>query len=154
VDPAAVGAVLTAMAAGGGEALSGRAWEELAALVRRPFRRTRPAGDDAAPNGARVPSGEGELAALAQAPADGQRAAALARALTARADADSDFADALQAWYDQARRVPGSGDVSNTISGGTQYGPVLQGRDFTGITFGVPAQPPPPPPGPPREPGA
>jgi hypothetical protein len=25
---------------------------------------------------------------------------------------------------------------------GIQYGPVLQGRDFTGLTFGIPAAPP------------
>lgn len=36
-----------------------------------------------------------------------------------------------------------TGNVTNTISGGTQCGPVLQGRDFTGLTFG--ASPPPPP---------
>ena len=29
------------------------------------------------------------------------------------------------------------GNVTNTISGGTQYGPVLQGRDFTNLTFGA-----------------
>lgn len=28
-----------------------------------------------------------------------------------------------------------SGDVTSTISGGTQHGPVLQGGDFTGLTF-------------------
>jgi hypothetical protein len=30
-----------------------------------------------------------------------------------------------------------AGDVTNTISGGSQYGPVLQGRDFAGLTFGA-----------------
>lgn len=39
-----------------------------------------------------------------------------------------------------------TGNVSNTVSGGIQYGPVVQGRDFTGLTFG--ATPPPPPAGP------
>ena len=35
------------------------------------------------------------------------------------------------------------GNVTNTISGGTQYGPVLQGRDFSNITFGAtPGMPP------------
>jgi hypothetical protein len=30
---------------------------------------------------------------------------------------------------------PGGGEVRGIISGGTQQGPVLQGRDFSGITF-------------------
>lgn len=29
------------------------------------------------------------------------------------------------------------GDVTNTVSGGVQYGTVVQGRDFTGLTFGA-----------------
>jgi hypothetical protein len=29
----------------------------------------------------------------------------------------------------------GGGDTSNTVSGGTSYGPVLQGRDFINTTF-------------------
>lgn len=38
------------------------------------------------------------------------------------------------------------GDVTSTIIGGTQYGPVLQGRDFTGLTFSAePATPTPDP---------
>jgi hypothetical protein len=39
-----------------------------------------------------------------------------------------------------------TGSVKNTVSGGTFRGPVLQGRDFTGLTFGAssaaPASPP------------
>ena len=38
------------------------------------------------------------------------------------------------------------GNVTNTISGGTQQGPVLQGRDFSNITFGAPPASPPVPP--------
>jgi hypothetical protein len=30
-----------------------------------------------------------------------------------------------------------TGSVANTISGGTFSGPVLQGQDFTGLTFGA-----------------
>jgi hypothetical protein len=37
------------------------------------------------------------------------------------------------------------GNITNTISGGTQYGPMLQGRDFTGLTFGATPAPPVPP---------
>ncbi|MEU0933753.1 hypothetical protein [Embleya sp. NPDC005971] len=36
------------------------------------------------------------------------------------------------------------GTVHNTISGGTQHGPVVQGRDFSGLTFGTPGTAPPP----------
>jgi len=39
----------------------------------------------------------------------------------------------------------GGGYTRSTIGGGTQYGPVLQGRDFTGLTFDSPAVPPPAP---------
>lgn len=39
-------------------------------------------------------------------------------------------------------RLPESGqNVTNTISGGIQNGPVLMGRDFTGVTFAAPAWP-------------
>jgi hypothetical protein len=34
----------------------------------------------------------------------------------------------------QASQVRVDGDVTNKISGGAQYGLVLQGRDFTGLT--------------------
>jgi hypothetical protein len=132
VDPVTIGAVVAAVAAGGGEALSSKAWEGLGALVRRPFRDGDPAGGAAG-----VASGEAEVAALARAPADERRAAALAQVLAARAKADHEFAAALQAWWEQAHQVPVSGHVTNTVSGGTQHGPVLQGRDFTGMTFGT-----------------
>lgn len=33
--------------------------------------------------------------------------------------------------------------VVNVISGGVQQGPVLQGRDFTSLSFGVPSDRPP-----------
>jgi tetratricopeptide (TPR) repeat protein len=59
----------------------------------------------------------------------------------ARADADSEFRDALQAWWDQASQIRIEGDVTNTVAGGTQYGPVLQGRDFSGLTFGSSSAP-------------
>ncbi|MFI6976965.1 hypothetical protein ACIBSV_00090 [Embleya sp. NPDC050154] len=36
----------------------------------------------------------------------------------------------------------GSGAVHNTISGGTQLGPVVQGRDFDRLTFNAPGIPP------------
>ena len=140
MDPVTIGAVLAAVAGGAGGALGGQVWEAACALVRRPFRRSRARADSAAV----VPSGAAELEALQQAPADERRAVALAEVLVARASADEGFAAALTAWWEQASHIEASGDVTNTVSGGTQYGPVLQGRDFTGLTFGAPAPPSPP----------
>jgi hypothetical protein len=88
---------------------------------------------------AAVSSGEAEFASLARDPADEQRAVGLAEVLVARADVDNEFREALANWWERASQVQVSGNVANTVSGGTQYGPVLQGRDFTGLTFGSPA---------------
>jgi hypothetical protein len=135
MDPVTIGAVLAAIAGGAGGAVGSQLWAGLSMLVRRPFRRVRPASDtpDARP------SGEAELAALDQSPADESRAVALAEVLLARAEADSEFNQALQAWWEQASQI--SGAVSNTISGGTFHGPVVQGRDIniSGPAFGSPA---------------
>jgi hypothetical protein len=138
MDPVTIGAVLAAIAGGAGGAFGSQVWAGVSALVRRPFRRDRTAGDTAA----LVSGGEAELAALGQAPADERRAVALAEVLVARADADGGFREALQAWWEQACQVQAGGDVTNRVIGGTHYGPVLQGRDFTGLTFGSPAVPP------------
>ena len=101
-----------------------------------------------------MPTGENELANLEQAPADEQKAVALAEVLLTRAGADTEFRRELEAWWAQAEPVRvSSGNVTNTISGGTQQGPVLQGRDFRGLTFGA-AQAAPPPVPPPRDLGA
>ncbi|MYS85543.1 hypothetical protein GTZ85_36380 [Streptomyces sp. SID5474] len=62
--------------------------------------------------------------------------------------ADPVAAAELRALLDElAPLVPdqAAGAVHNTISGGTQHGPVVQGRDFTGLTFGSPGTAPPPP---------
>ena len=83
--------------------------------------------------------------ALEQAPGDERRALALAEVLVARAGADGEFREALQDWWEQASQIRIGGDVTNTVSGGTFSGPVLQGRDFSGLTFGSPAAPPVPP---------
>lgn len=143
MDPVALGAVLLAVVTGVSEALGGQLWAGVISLVRRPLRRkTTPGG-----NAAVGPSGEPELAALQQAPGDRQKALALAEVLLARADADDSFKQALVTWWGQAEPVRASiGAVTNTISGGTQYGPVLQGRDFSNLTFGAsPTRPPVPP---------
>jgi hypothetical protein len=65
---------------------------------------------------------------------------------------DEDFSAALQQWQQQVNVVrTGDGNVQNTISGGTQHGPVVQGRDFTELTFT--STPAPPSTGENREPG-
>ena len=143
-----IGAVLAAVAGGAGGALGSQVWAGLSALVRRPFRHVRAIGDGAVP----LSSGSAELAALQDSPADERRAAALAEVLVARADIDSEFRDALHAWWEQAGQIRIEGDVTNTVSGGTQHGPVLQGRDFSGLTFGSAIEPRPAPAPPDRGP--
>jgi hypothetical protein len=138
MDPVTVGAVLVAILNGAGTQLGTQLWDSVVALVHRPFRRKAAGGNAAAV----VPSGEAELAALQQAPGDRQRAVALAEVLLARSGVDQEFQQALESWWQQAEPIRASiGNVVNTISGGTQHGPVLQGRDFNGITFGEPAPP-------------
>ncbi len=140
MDPVTIGAVLLAIVSGAGTQLGTQLWEGVVSLVRRPFRR-KAAGGDAAAVG---PSGEAELAALQQAPGDRRKAEALAGVLLARSAVDEEFRAALESWWQRAEPVRVSiGNATNTVSGGTQYGPVLQGRDFSNITFGAtPAAPP------------
>lgn len=126
-------AALAALAGGLGSEGGRQAWQGLVALVRRPFRRgAGQGGDDAGPPG--ISSGEREVAALEQDPSDPLRAQALATALGVRAALDGEFGARLEQWWQQARSESGS-DVHNTISGGTQNGPVVQGRDFSHLTF-------------------
>ncbi len=143
MDAVTIATVLAAIAGGAGGALGSQAWAGLSALVRRPVRRDRAADGATAP----LPSGSAELTALDQVPTDEGRAVALAEVLITRADGDGEFRKALDTWWEQASQILISGEVTNTVSGGIQYGPVLQGRDFSGLTFGSPAGPPPGPPG-------
>ncbi|MGA5508518.1 hypothetical protein [Streptomyces umbrinus] len=125
-------AALAALAGGLGGEAGRQAWQGLAALVRRPFgQRTQ---DDGTP---RVSSGELEVAALAGDPADPMRAQVLATALGVRAALDGEFRVLLDEWWQQAQAGSSGGDVHNSISGGTQNGPVLQGRDFSSLTFNM-----------------
>jgi hypothetical protein len=138
MDPVSLAAVLVAVVTGASEALGGQLLTGLASLVRRPWRLKT---DEANP--AALPPEEAELKALQDSPQDQQRAVALAETLLARSQADGEFAQALEQWWACAEPVRVSiGDVTNTISGGTQHGPVLQGRDFTNLSFGAsPASP-------------
>ncbi|MET8861210.1 hypothetical protein ABZW95_34310, partial [Streptomyces sp. NPDC004579] len=62
-----------------------------------------------------------------------------------RAAVDENFRTRLVDWQAQAKLVrTGDGAVTNTISGGTQNGPVVQGRDFSNLTFTTPPPPSPP----------
>ncbi|MDN3264925.1 hypothetical protein QWJ26_35015 [Streptomyces sp. CSDS2] len=124
--------LLVTMATGAAGEAGRQLWAALSGLVRR-----RPAaGEEPEPA-----TGEVELASLAEAPHDVARALALSEVLAVRAERDPSFLAGLTRWHEQARRLEtGQGDTSNSISGGTQNGPVLQGRDFSGITFNDPGQ--------------
>lgn len=135
MDPVMMGAVLLAVVSGAGEGLGAELWKALLSLVRHPFHRKSPAGAGAMTV---IPSGEAEATALQLAPTDQQRALALAKALLSRADVDAPFKHALEAWWKRAEPIrASSGNVTNTIGGGTQHGPILQGRDFSNISFGM-----------------
>ena len=140
MDPITVGAVLVAVVTGVSEALGGQLWSGVVSLVRRPLRGRKEATGEVPT----VRSGEAELVALQASPGDQIKAVALAEILLARANDDPGFEHALRQWWEQAATVrEKTGSVTNTISGGTFSGPVLQGRDFTGPTFGtVPPTPP------------
>ena len=132
MDPVKIGAVILAIVGGTAGEASSRLWDELTALVCQPLHR-RPNTVEAVA----AASGNEELAALQQSPADQRRAVDLAEVLLVRVEADPAFGLEFRNWWAQASQVlPAMGNVTNTISGGTQHGPVLQGRDFSNITFG------------------
>jgi hypothetical protein len=146
MDPITIGAVLLAIASGAGEGLGKELWDGVVALVRRPFHRKAATSGDAVA-AEPVPAADAQLAAFQQAPADRERAVALAETLLARSGADADFRQALEHWWRQAEPIRASfGNVMNAVSGGTQQGPVLMGRDFTNVAFGSAQAPPPVPP--------
>ena len=130
MDPVSVG-LLTALASSAGGELGRQAWAGLRALVHRPFRPREGSGRTL-----EVSSGAAELAELEGAPSDSSRAQSLSIALAVRAALDPDFRVGLEQWQQQAQLArTGGGAVTNTINGGTQHGPVLQGRDFFGLSF-------------------
>ncbi|MER5929891.1 hypothetical protein [Streptomyces sp. NPDC002054] len=128
-------AALAALAGGLGSEAGRQAWQGLTALVRRPFQRGAAQGDEAGGT-SQISSGELEVAALEAEPADPLRAQALATALGVRAALDGEFRPLLEEWWQQTQASSG-GEVHNSISGGTQNGPVLQGRDFSSLTFNM-----------------
>ncbi|MEU4150472.1 hypothetical protein [Streptomyces sp. NPDC026659] len=129
-------AALAALAGGLGGEAGRQAWQGLTALVRRPFGRaaTQGAQNNGIPE---VSSGELEVSALEGDPADPMRAQALATALGVRAALDGEFRILLDEWWQRAQTNSSGSEVHNSISGGTQSGPVLQGRDFSSLTFNM-----------------
>lgn len=129
-------AALAALAGSLGSEAGRQTWQGLTALVRRPFRRgsAQGAGDDGTPQ---ISSGELEVATLEGDPTDPAYAQALATALGVRSALDGEFRVLLEAWWRQAQAGSSGGEVHNSITGGTQNGPVLQGREFSSLTFNM-----------------
>jgi hypothetical protein len=132
VDPVLT-SLLVATATGTGGEMGRQLWAVLRGLVRRnPTRETAGSPDPAA--------GEVELASLSEAPHDVERARRLSEALSFRAAQDPEFRANLLRWQQQAQMLRGNGDTRNTVTGGSQRGPIVQGRDFSGINFNAPGQ--------------
>ncbi|MGP2435954.1 hypothetical protein [Streptomyces sp. JW3] len=126
--------LLVAVATGAAGEAGRQLWSALGSLVRRT-----PDPGEGPPDAPAPTTGEAELAALDEAPDDLTRAHRLSEALGQRALRDPEFRTALTQWQQQAQITrTGDGETSNTITGGVQHGPVLQGRDFSGITFNGP----------------
>jgi hypothetical protein len=145
MDPVTIGAVLLAIASGASGEVGKQLWDGLVALVRRPLHRR----SDERAAAELVPTGGAQLTAFQQARGDRDKAVALAEALVDRSGADAEFRQALESWWRQAEPIrAGTGNVTNTITGGTQHGPVLQARTVTGVITLSTAAPPPavPPP--------
>ncbi|WP_432106038.1 hypothetical protein [Streptomyces sp. bgisy091] len=133
-------AALAALAGALGSEAGRQTWQGLTELVRRPFRHSAAQGaeQDGSPQ---ISSGELEVTALEANPADPVPAQALATALGVRAALDREFRTLLDEWWQHAQTSSGA-EVHNSISGGTQNGPVLQGHDFSSLTFNLPPAPP------------
>jgi hypothetical protein len=135
VDP--ISGTLLALISGAGGEMGKQIWSSFCDLVRRPLR--------GVASELQISSGEPELISLEKDPSDEALALALSHALAVRAEADLTFRDELTALVQRAQKVlPEPGSVRNIVSGGTVNGPLLQGRDFSNISFGnVTPQPPP-----------
>ncbi|MER5194539.1 hypothetical protein ACWD3J_08095 [Streptomyces sp. NPDC002755] len=144
MEPISV-ALLAALAGGAGGEAGRQAWAALSALVRRPFRRDGDGDGDGSTGAPAAGSAQPELVRLAAAPDDAALARALSTALAVRAAGDTDFRTGLRRWHELAGSLHTgdvhTGDVHSEISGGTFTGPVLQGRDFSGLSFTTPAPP-------------
>jgi hypothetical protein len=141
MDSVTLGGILLAIVSGAAGGLGGQLWAGVSDLVRRPFHGSHRLGNTTTP----ASSGEAELIALEHGLGDEAQAVALAVTLISRAEEDARFLRDLEGWWARANRaLARTGGVTNTISGGNQQGPVLQGRDFSGLTFGSTAANSPP----------
>lgn len=131
--------LVVALAGGAGGELGRQLWTTLGALVRRSVGPAAPSSE-ASDFAEMIEPARAAYVALEQDPSDTVRAKALVDGLLQRSAADALFASELQQWQARASVVLRDGSqVSNTISGGVQYGPVFQGRDFTGpFSLGAP----------------
>ncbi|MFD4789322.1 hypothetical protein ACFWN1_20145 [Streptomyces sp. NPDC058459] len=122
--------LLVALATGAAGEAGQQLWISLSAMVRR---RARP--EDIEPGAVEPATGEAELLHLSAASHDIERARSLSSAVRRRAEHDLRFRADVALWQRQAQALRREdGMVSNVVSG-TQRGPVVQGRDFFGITF-------------------
>ncbi|MET9440782.1 hypothetical protein [Streptomyces sp. NPDC006610] len=135
MDPISAG-LLVAIATGAAGEAGRQLWAGLGGLVTR-----RTAIEAGERETSATITGSAELASLNEAPDDLERAQALSNILARRAQVDEAFRAGLMQWHQQAQALrTGDGETTNAISGGTQNGPILQGRDFSGINFNGPSQ--------------
>ncbi|PAZ13623.1 hypothetical protein CLM62_23295 [Streptomyces sp. SA15] len=114
--------LLMALAGGTAGAAGQQLWASLRDLVRPPTQCEEPCEED-------------ELTVLVDTANTAERARELAGALMVRAQQNPAFAQALESWGREVEAlgdaVTGAGEVTNTISGGTQN-TVVQARDIRG----------------------
>jgi hypothetical protein len=127
MDPVTMGAVVLAIVSGAAGEAGGRLWDGLRKLAHG-----RQAGNQDKDSATEGTSGVAQIVALEQGRGGEREAVALAEALLTRADGDPAFRQRLEVWWKQASRISMERvNITNTVSGGTQLGPVFQGRDFT-----------------------
>ncbi|GAA0925173.1 hypothetical protein [Nonomuraea longicatena] len=122
MDAEVVAAVISALLGGAAGEVGRSAWSSLTGLVRRRF------GD-----------GSAEAAALESAEsADSQRVIDL---MVERGGADPVFGETLTTWARETQPLLGQTiHNTNTITGGTQTGPVIQTAYIGSLNFGGPQQ--------------
>jgi hypothetical protein len=122
LDAEVIAAVVSALLGGAAGEVGRSAWGSLTGLVRRRF------GD-----------GSAEAAALESAQsADSQRVIDL---MVERGRADPAFGETLTAWAREIQPLLVQPIINtNTISGGTQTGPVIQTAHIGSLNFGGPQQ--------------
>jgi hypothetical protein len=114
---------------------------QVAALLGRDAEATGASGGETGAAQAELEESREELLAAREAGDEGLAGdveAALRTRLRRGLRADPELADELRALLEELEPQPpvdGGGTVHNVISGGVQHGTVIQGRDFSGLTF-------------------